>query len=191
MIDKKFIRQLKKDYDVSESERRQIISLANIVLHSSKRAIFSLHRGQIQTAKDLLAEIEKILMQMHKKFGYYRLTQEGAYKAGAEEYVEAKMFYRLTAGQKVEEIKEIQLNQESLVAGICDLTGELVRLAINQAAAGKLNEAGKIKKMIDEIMGELVQFDMTGYLRTKYDQAKMNLRKIEQINYEIKIRTIK
>jgi hypothetical protein len=29
---------------------------------------------------------------------------------------------------------------------------------------------------------------MTGYLRTKYDQAKGNLRKIEQIDYEIKIR---
>ena len=37
-------------------------------------------------------------------------------------------------------------------------------------------------------MAELVEFDMTGYLRTKYDQAKRNLRKIEQIDYEIKIR---
>jgi len=37
-------------------------------------------------------------------------------------------------------------------------------------------------------MSELVEFDMTGYLRTKYDQAKGNLRKIEQINYEINLR---
>ena len=37
-------------------------------------------------------------------------------------------------------------------------------------------------------MTELVEFDMTGYLRTKYDQARASLRKIEQIDYEIKTR---
>ena len=37
-------------------------------------------------------------------------------------------------------------------------------------------------------MASLVEFDMTGYLRTKYDQAKSSLRKIEQIDYDIKIR---
>jgi hypothetical protein len=37
-------------------------------------------------------------------------------------------------------------------------------------------------------MEQLVEFDMTGYLRTKYDQAKGNLRKIEQIHYEINLK---
>jgi len=74
------------------------------------------------------------------------------------------------------------------LGGICDLTGELVRRAINQAAEGNLQEVDKIKQIINEIMSELVEFDMTGYLRTKYDQAKTNLRKKEQINYEINIR---
>jgi hypothetical protein len=37
-------------------------------------------------------------------------------------------------------------------------------------------------------MAELVEFDMAGYLRTKYDQARGNTRKIEQINYEINLR---
>ena len=186
MINKKFIQSLKKSHDVQNSERRQIISLANIVLHDSKRIIFSLHRNNLEKATTSLKEIETILKKLEKKFGTKRLNEEGAYRAGAEEYVEAKMFYLLTTGKKIDKIKEISLNFDSYLGGICDTTGELVRRAINQAAGGNLTEVGKIKNTINDIMEQLVEFDMTGYLRTKYDQAKGNLRKIEQINYEIK-----
>ena len=120
--------------------------------------------------------------------GYARLAQEGSYKAGVEEYVEAKMLNKLVSGEKVDAIKGITINAESYLGGICDLTGELVRQAVNRAAAGKLKEVARSQGAIEDIMAELVEFDMTGYLRTKYDQAKGNLRKIEQINYEINLR---
>jgi len=188
MINKKFSQKLKQEYDNHESERRQIISLANAVLHDSKRVIFSLHRWDKKKAGQSLGEVEKILINLEKKFGYSRLAQEGAYKAGVEEYVEAKMLNKLVNGEKVDAISGIEINAESYLSGICDLTGELVRQAVNQAAQGKMKEVVKIKDMIEEIMTELVEFDMTGYLRTKYDQARINLRKIEQINYEINLR---
>ncbi len=188
MINKKFIQKLKQDYSEHESERRQIISLANVVLHDSKRAIFALLRNDQEKAKSSLVEIEQVLKNLEKKFGYERLAEEGAYKAGVEEYVEAKMLFKIISGDKVDEIKDLKIGAESYLSGISDLTGELVRRAINQAAAGKLEEVGKIKKIIDDLMAELVEFDMTGYQRTKYDQAKTNLRKIEQINYEVKLR---
>jgi len=186
MINKKFIQTLKKSHDEQNNERRQIISLANIVLHDSKRVIFSLHRDNISKASISLKEIETILKKLEKKFGLKRLNEQGAYKAGAEEYVEAKMFYLLISGKKIDKIKEVNLNFDSYLGGICDTTGELVRRAINQAAAGNLTEVEKIKNTINNIMEQLVEFDMTGYLRTKYDQARGNLRKIEQINYEVK-----
>jgi len=188
MINKKFIKELKKEHDAHGSERRQIISLSNIVLHDSKRVIFALHRGDVKKAGESLKEIEKILISLEKKFGYARLAQEGSYKAGVEEYVEAKMFFKTVGGEKVDAIKGITINAESYLGGICDLTGELVRQAVNQAAAGKFKEVAKIKGFVDGIMAELVEFDIAGYLRTKYDQARGNLRKIEQINYEINLR---
>lgn len=188
MINKKFIQKLKRDYGKHGSERRQIISLSNVILHGSKRVIFALHRDDIKQAGALLNEAEKTLRSLEKKFGYNRLIQEGAYKAGAEEYVEAKMFYRVMTGKKVDRVNKIQLSIDSYLGGICDLTGELARRAINMAAAGKVEEVKKIKKAINDVMAELVEFDMTGYLRTKYDQARNSLKKIEQIDYEIKIR---
>ncbi len=188
MIKKPFLKQLKKNYDQAEDERRQIISRSNSVLHDSKRVIFSLHRDQIQTAEKSLQEIEKNLIDLDEKFGHTRLQQEGAYKAGVEEYVEAKMFFRVLTGKKVDKIEKINLEHDSYLGGICDLTGELIRRATNLAAQGKIKEVAKIQTAINEIMAELVEFNMTGYLRTKYDQAKNNLRKIEQIMYDINIR---
>ena len=188
MINKKFIQKLKEDYDKAESERRQIIKLSDTVLHNSKRTIFSLHRGDLEKAKMELVKIEKTLQKLEKDFGHKRISKEGSYRAGAEEYVEAKMFYFVATGEKVDKIKGINLSTGSYLGGLCDLTGELVRQAINQAAAGNFDEIDRMKKIINEIMIELVEFDMTGYLRTKYDQAKNNLRKIEQIEYEVKIR---
>lgn len=188
MINKKFIKSLQKDYQESNSERRQIISLANVILHDSKRIIFALHRGDIKKAEESFLEIESIISKLEKKFGWKRIYEEGSFKAGVEEYVEAKMFYFVLVGKKIDTIKGMKFSYESYLGGICDTTGELVRRAVNEAAQGNMKEVEKINDIINEIMAELVEFDMTGYLRTKYDQARGNLRKIEQVRYEVKLR---
>ena len=188
MINKKFIQKLHKEYQDSNSERRQIISLSNAILHDSKRVIFALHRGDVKTAGESLGEIEKVFKKLEEKFGWTRMYGEGSFKAGVEEYVEAKMFYLLMTGKKLEAIKGLKLTYESYLGGICDTTGELVRQAVNEAARGNFAAVPQIHNTLNEIMAELVEFDMTGYLRTKYDQARGNLRKIEQINYEVKLR---
>ena len=42
--------------------------------------------------------------------------------------------------------------------------------------------------MAQEIMGELIEFDLTSYLRTKFDQAKQAVRKLEEVVYEVSLR---
>jgi predicted translin family RNA/ssDNA-binding protein len=64
----------------------------------------------------------------------------------------------------------------------------LARKATNEAAAGNNEEVENIKSIVNQLLGELSEFDMTGYLRTKFDQAKNALRRVEQINYEVRIR---
>ncbi|MDO8667735.1 MAG: hypothetical protein Q7K35_01400 [bacterium] len=188
MINKKFIEQLKKEFDAHAGETRQIISLSNAVLHDAKKAIFSSHRDDLAGATKTLEEVEAILKNLENKFSFVRLTEEGSYKAAVEEYVEAKMFWLVMTGKKIDKIKEIKLDYESYLGGLSDLIGELVRSSVKLATAGKIKEVKKIHKIADDIMAELVEFDMRSYLRTKYDQAKGHLRKIEQINYEINLR---
>lgn len=188
MINSSFLKGLKTAYRDANSERRQISSLANIVLHDSKRVIFALHRGELKDAKNQLDGIEKILKELSKKFGNSRLDVEGAYNAAAEEYVEAKMFYNVLAGKKIEAIKGLKLSATAYLGGICDLLGEMVRLATNEGAKGHWHRVSEVKKDMNTIMAELIEFDFTGYLRTKYDQARNHLRKVEQMEYEVQLR---
>ncbi len=189
MLNKKFFEKLRVDYQKSNSERRQIISISNIVLNDSKRTIFALHRGDIAGAEANFAAIEKSLKDMEKNFGFDRNEDEGAYKAAVEEYVEAKMLYYFLAGKKIDKIPEVKLDYDSYIGGISDYTGELVRYATNQAAAGNFEKVKEVKQEINDVISELLNFDLTSYLRTKYDQARHNLRKIEEMAYEVKIKT--
>jgi len=191
MINDKFLTELKKDYQANESERRQIISASNNILFEAKKTIFALQRQDFKAAEEKLAGMEKSLQNLESRFGYERLHREGAYKAAAEEYLEGKTLQAIIKNKKVEAVKGLRLDYESYLGGICDMIGELVRYATNQAAAGKFGAVAKIKKTADDIMAQLVDFDMTGYLRTKYDQARGHLRKLEQMAYDIKIRNKK
>jgi predicted translin family RNA/ssDNA-binding protein len=188
MINKKFIEQLKADYRAQETDRRPIIAASNEILFNSKKIIFALHRHDLKLAGAKLTEIEKDLIALAKKYGSSRLDKEGAYHAALEEYTEAKLLDMVITGQPIDKIKNIKLDQTAYLGGICDLLGEMVRLATNEAAAGHFEKIEQIKKTADEIMSALVDFDLTGYLRTKYDQARGHLRKIEQMAYEIKLR---
>jgi len=189
MIDKKFLESLRHDYSANEKERRQIISASNNLLFEAKKIIFSLQRQDLKEGEKKLSELESLFKDLVKRFGLDRLKKEGAYKAAAEEYLEAKTLYLVIKKKKIEPIKDLEFDYEAYLGGICDLIGELVRYATNQAAKGKFAEVYKIKKIAEEIMAQLIDFDMTGYLRTKYDQARGHLRKLEQMTYEIRLKT--
>lgn len=191
MINKKFLEQLKSDYKANESERRQIISASNAILFDSKKTIFALQRQDAKKAEISLKTLNKNLADLEKRFSPQRLKKEGAYRAAAEEYVEAAVFSLIVNNKKIDAIKNLHLDYEAYLGGLCDAVGELVRYSTNQAAAGKFAVVAKNKKIAEEIMSYLVDFDMTGYLRTKYDQARGHLRKLEQMAYEIKLKTKK
>jgi predicted translin family RNA/ssDNA-binding protein len=188
MIDVKFLETLKTNYRANESERRQIISASNNILFEAKKTIFALQRDDFKAATTKLSDMEAALKNLASRFGTERLQREGAYKAAVEEYLEGKTFFLVIKNKKIAAVEDLKLDYEGYLGGVCDMIGELVRYATNRAAAGKFGEVAKIKKVSEDIMSQLIDFDMTGYLRTKYDQARGHLRKLEQMAYEIKLR---
>lgn len=190
MLKKNFFADLKQSYTFFNETRRKVINTSGDALHKSKIAIFSMHRGNYKDGANILKEVETALKTLEPHFKKSpALRYEGSYKAALEEYTEAKLFHSLATKSELIAIKEVQIDFDTYLAGLCDATGELVRLAIKEATAQNIEEVHKIKELITEIMGELIEFNLTSYLRTKYDQAKTNLRKIEQMIYEITLRT--
>jgi predicted translin family RNA/ssDNA-binding protein len=189
MLNQKLFQELKKDYDFYDHERRELIGLSNEALMKAKQAIFAFHRDDMNGGNALLSEVEAIFSELEKKFKKEEeLRYEGSYRAALEEYVEAKFFGGFLEGKKIDFIKVVQIDADSYLAGLCDFTGELLRKAVLSATDKKFKRVEELASGIREVIGELLKFNLTSYLRTKYDQAKHNLRRVEEILYDVKMR---
>jgi len=189
MLNQKLFDQLKKDYDFYDQERRKLIGLSNDALMKAKQAIFAFHRDDMNGGNTLLADVEAIFSELEKKFKKEEeLRYEGSYRAALEEYVEAKFFGGFLEGKRIDFIKGVQIDADSYLAGLSDFTGELLRKAVLSATDKKFKKVEELASGIREVIGELLKFNLTSYLRTKYDQAKHNLRRVEEILYDVKMR---
>lgn len=177
------------EYAGWEKARRQNINQANIALSTAKRAIFALHRDDQKSALTLLAEAKKIFIDCEKGFKEFpALAYEGAYLAALEEYAEALLFFGYINNKEIGSIDKRCMRAQTYLAGLTDATGEIVRYAVRQATAGKYQDVEQAAKIVEEVIAYLYELDLTGYLRTKFDQAKKNMRHLEQMRYEISLR---
>lgn len=189
MLDKKFWQQINNNQAEYDKSRRIIISQANIALHKSKQAIFAVHRENLKDAGEKIQEAKKILQELEKKFvDNKKLRYEGAWCAAVEEFVEANLLYNYVGDKKVGKIQDLRIEATEYLGGFADYSGELVRKIILLASKRKFKQVEEIVEEIREIINILLEFNLTGVLRTKFDQAKKNLHKAEQVLYEINLK---
>ncbi|PIZ94341.1 MAG: hypothetical protein COX81_03865 [Candidatus Magasanikbacteria bacterium CG_4_10_14_0_2_um_filter_37_12] len=188
-IKKTYLNKIKNNILNYAMVRRDVIKESGDALHYAKRAIFAMHRDNMKEAVEKIKESEKIIKALNKKHRNSKaILDEGAYKAALEEYVEAVLFYQFITTNKIDEIKSINIPGEIYIAGLCDVPGELYRYAIKSATERNVDMVKKCSKMAAEITGELIEFNLTSYLRNKFDQAKSAVQKIERVVYELSLR---
>ena len=188
VINKNLMKKLKKDLHAYQLKRRDVIRESGDALHHAKRAIFALHRDNQPEAIIKLKATEAIFKKLRAKYKNDRkVLSEGAYKAAVEEYVEAALFYQFLTTGKISEIKSFRIEADIYLAGLCDVPGELYRYAIRAATGHDTAMVKKCSKMSNNIIGELMEFNLTSYLRTKFDQAKQANQKLEYIVYELSL----
>lgn len=191
-MDKKFFSRILREYRQYISLREEVIKSSRDVLKTSKQAIFLLHRDDIDRAGKMLDEIENMLMGMKKLFSRERRLQyEGYYKDCLEEFVEAKLFYNFLQKGNIEINSKVDLSFDDYLGGLCDLTGEILRKAVQIATQKKYTQLTLYQRAVEKILGELIKFDLTSKLRSKYDAAKRNLRRIEEIMYDVSVRQLR
>ncbi len=189
MLKKTYVEKLKKDLHEYALIRRDVIKTADDALHHAKRAIFDLHRGDLKESDQKLRLIEKMIKDLNKKYKKNpEIRQEGAYMAALEEYVEASLMYQFVIKGDIGEVKGLPISGESYLAGLCDVPGELFRYAIRAATMHDLAMVRKCADTANEIIGELMEFNLTKYLRNKFDQAKQAAHKLEMVVYEVTLR---
>lgn len=189
MLDKKYILAIRQDLLAYTEKRRDMIKNSGDAQHLAKKAIFTLQRDDIaqadkylNTAKEMIQELNKV----YKKDA--EIFTEGSYRAAIEEYTEAKLFSLFVKDQTIGSIEGFSVDSDTYVGGLSDVVGEIYRFAIKSATEKKFDEVERCYQVAEEIVSEMVDMNLTGYNRQKFDQAKSALQKIEQVRYEVSLR---
>jgi predicted translin family RNA/ssDNA-binding protein len=187
MIDKKEFNSMVGELTDFDSKREDIIKNSRDILKLSKQAIYNVHRGDLNYAKKNLDEAKKMIGSIKSEIKKdNNLDTIGAFNAALQEFVEGITYYSYVKDGKIPTKKELKVDTTNYLLGICDLTGELGRRAVFLTIDKKYDEVKKIYDVVSDIFGEFLKFDFrNGELRKKSDSIKYNMKKIEEIMYDI------
>ena len=184
MLEKKEFNEIRdklKEFDIHREETiqssREIISLSKQIIYASQREDY---KGA-----------EKPIKQIKSKISSLRTANfdTNINKVAFQEYVEAICFYEFLKTGKLPSYKKLNVEVDDYLMGLCDLTGELGRKAIFDVIHKNYKKAKEIKDLVNEIYGEFLKLNLrNGELRKKADTIKWNLKKLEEVMYDLAIK---
>ncbi|MCK4589786.1 MAG: hypothetical protein KAT77_05040 [Nanoarchaeota archaeon] len=190
MINKNDFKNMQQELADYDSQRELLIKKSRDVLKLSKQVIYAVHRGELKEALVLIEKIEKEKLELEKITKHStRLFSEGSLKIAVQEYVEALLYYHAVKDKKLPTHIQLKVKSNHYLLGLCDLTGEIVRKAVYLAGKDKFDEVVKFKDLVDIIYGELLKFDFREpELRRKFDSVKYDLKKLEDLVLDLKLK---
>lgn len=187
MLNKKEFARIGREMDDFERKRELLIQKSREIIKLSKLIIYSLHRDDLKNALKNVIQIKKEKIKL-ENISKKRLATD-IDRVAMQEYVEALCYYEFIKNKKIPTKSSLGVETENYLMGLCDLTGELVRKAVADVINKRFKEALRIKELVDEIYGEFLKFNLrNGELRRKSDSIKWNLKKLEDIIFDIKIK---
>jgi len=188
MIDTDDFGRMQKELSIFDDQREELIKRSRDLLRMAKKAIFMTHRGELAQAEKTLKLIEKENSKIKKLVKCNpKLDFIGAYSVAVQEYVEGRTLLGFIRDKKIPSCAKLKVQVEDYLLGLCDLTGELGRRAVMVATKRDVDEVMRIRDIIEEIFGLFLQLNLrNGELRKKSDAIKWNLKKVEDIVYDLK-----
>ena len=188
MISKAFIKKLKSEIEKAGSGRAKIIRETNGLLREAKHAGFQIHRCAIKEAELSLSSIEKRLKELVQEAEKRGLRDEPTLKSAIEEFLESIFFLRVAQEKTLPPKLSFKVKADEQLGALSDLTGELVRAATLEATKGNFSSIKKYRNATEELFGVLLQMDLRGILRQKRDDARRNLKRLEDILYDVSLK---
>ncbi|MBI2650808.1 hypothetical protein HYX04_05880 [Candidatus Woesearchaeota archaeon] len=186
MLNKSEFNKIRNEMRKLDMKREGIIQLSREIINVSKQVIYAVQRNEMKDADSAVKHIKNKVKQL-KKMNIN--TDTNINSVAFQEYVEAISFYEFVKSRKIPTRTSLGVSAEDYLSGLCDLTGELVRKAIYDVIHKKFDEASKIKELVHDIYGEFLKLHLrNGELRKKADSIKWNLKKLEEVMYDISMK---
>lgn len=109
-------------------------------------------------------------------------------KAVIEEYLESLYLQHILLHKSLPVKLPFAVGADEQLGALADLTGELVRSAVLEATKGNFKRIKSYRDATEELFGVLLQMDLHGVLRQKRDDARRNLKRLEEILYDVSLK---
>lgn len=185
-IDKDELEKISRNYEKYDSLRENVIILSRAVLKESKRLLFAMHRGKdcgLNALEEARLNLDSVIQDD------ISLSKEGSYIVAMQEYVEAKAYYYIINEKKLLKVSDFDVSDEIYLLGICDLCGELTRHAVVSSINKNYEIVEELREFVSNIFECLLLFNpRNGNLRKKIDAVKWELKKMEDLIFELSLR---
>ncbi|MET1101263.1 MAG: haloacid dehalogenase [Pyrodictiaceae archaeon] len=191
---RRIISSIDKILSERERVRDEMIKKSRDVIRLSGWIVNSLQRGDLDSARRYLEEMEKVV----REFMDYARRDEALYYTGMvantlAEYVEAKVFYSLVVEAKLPDPDELEVTEVPYLQGLGDVIGELRRLALDMLRLGRITYAEKLLELMEAIYYEMRGLEYPEALlpgvKHKIDVARRLIDDTKALLLEVKGRT--
>lgn len=180
-----------------ESANR-LIHASLLLVHQSRpfSEVLEKAKNQIEALKGLFARIGEIIKECPGQ--YYRYhgdwkneTQTAVSLIGFLHWLETgNLLLHSDAEEKLGLVtSEFRLDVEDYLTGLCFMSNELPRYVVNQVTAGNYDCPRKVLEFLTELHASFRMLNLRNdFLRKKFDGMKYDLRRVEEVYYDVKIR---
>ncbi|XP_073129123.1 uncharacterized protein [Henckelia pumila] len=169
-----------------------------LLIHQSQPVpdVLEKAKEQINVLKNLYSRLAEIMQEYPGQ--YYRY--HGDWRSETQTAVSLLAFMHwLETGHllhhtEVEEklglkLLEFGLDIEDYLIGICFMSNELPRYVVNQVTAGDYDSPRRVLKFLTDLHASFRMLNFRNdFLRKKFDGMKYDLKRVEEVYYDVKIR---
>lgn len=183
-----FCQQQVETLNQQKQQREMIIGAGRKVLMAGKSAIFALHDNDKKLAETKINEGLVIAKELEKKIKKMEvLNTDGSWQASIEELAEAYLFNLVVNKKVIKPLPLKSIQAYAYLGALADVSGELVRYAVLRATDGDVAMVDYCCVSAKEIVRGLSNSYLSGPLRQKSDDSKRNIKRLEQIRYELSL----
>jgi translin len=149
--------KISKELSTIQDNREFLLKNTREIIILCSRAIISIHKGDLKTAKKNLKQAESLIKKYQKKaisdLKRYLVTSE-------QEYVEAACLLAIVEQKEIPSDKKLNVSAESYVLGLLDCVGELKRMIFDKIRKGEVDESLRIFDIMENLYLHLYPFSM-------------------------------
>jgi len=179
---------IKERMDIYDKLREDVIKTSRDVQKLSKQAIFSVHRGNLEDCKNKIDQARVIAKGILEKIAPHPTLRQGAVSNSLEEWAEALLTLVWVENKRICLKGEMEIvNSNEYIGALSDFTGEIGRIAVSLASTRVIEPIKSILEADLTISSSLMILNINGKYTKKVEAVNNNLKKIEDIVYELSL----